>query len=215
MPSVTAVCVMHALLPEPSNPDGTTGIDKRPVDGRVAVGPLGVHGDRQLDTAHHGGEEFAVYLYGDADAAWWATELAREIPPGLFGENVRVSGLDVSAFVIGQRLGVGADGLVLEVTAPRNPCATFARRIGEPQWVRRFTDGRRPGAYARVLTPGTIGADDEVVVMSVPEHGITVADLMPPARPGAAATLLDAELAGQLILGDRMRQGATRQLSRD
>ena len=214
MPRVTAVCVLHALLAEPTNPDGTTAIDKRAIDGRVPVGPLGLAGDRQMDRRHHGGAEFAVYLYADEDARWWSTELGRPVPPGLFGENVRTSGLDVSALVVGQRLAVGGDGLVLEVTAPRTPCATFARRMGEEHWARRFTQRRAPGAYARVEVAGTIGAGDEVLPLSVPTHGITVADLMSPARAGAAAALLDAELAGELTLGERMRRGAVRERAR-
>jgi MOSC domain-containing protein YiiM len=46
-PRVTAVCVVHTLLPEPSTPSGLTSIDKRPVEGPVPVGPLGVRGDSQ------------------------------------------------------------------------------------------------------------------------------------------------------------------------
>ena len=82
-------------------------------------------------------------------------ELGREIPPGLFGENLRTSGIDLSGIRIGQVLRIG-DDVVLEVTAPRTPCATFARRMGEPHWVRRFTERRAPGAYARVLQAGVV-----------------------------------------------------------
>lgn len=208
------MCVVHALLPEPSTPTGLTSIDKRPVRGPVPVGPLGVRGDSQQDTAHHGGDEYAVYLYADEDASAWAADLGREVAPGLFGENLRTAGLDVSGLVIGTHLAVGGSGLQLEVTAPRNPCATFARRMAEPGWVRRFTARRAPGAYARVLVEGEVAAGDHIEVLSVPEHGITVADLMKPARPGAPAALLAAADAGQVNLGPRMRSDATKELVR-
>jgi MOSC domain-containing protein YiiM len=213
-PQVTAVCVVHELLPEPSTPTGMTSIDKRPVAGPVPVGPLGVRGASQQDTEHHGGDEYAVYLYADEDADAWAVELGREVPPGLFGENLRTSGLDVSGLVIGSHLAVGSTGLMLEVTAPRNPCATFARRMGEPAWVRRFTERRAPGAYARVLVQGEVAAGDPIDVVAVPAHGITVADLMKPARPGAPAALLAADASGQISLGPRMRRDATKELVR-
>ncbi|MCU0284287.1 MAG: MOSC domain-containing protein [Candidatus Nanopelagicales bacterium] len=213
VPSVTAVCVVHALLPEPSTPTGLTSIDKRPVPGPVQVGPLGLAGDSQQDTPHHGGAEFAVYLYAEEDAAAWAAELGREVPPGLFGENLRTAGLDVSGLVVGSRLAVG-DAVVLEVTAPRNPCATFARRMGEPHWVRRFADRRAPGAYARVEASGAVRAGDALTLLSVPAHGVTVADLMAPALPGAAAALLAAEEASEVVLGERMRRGARQELAR-
>lgn len=214
MSQVTAVCVLHTLLPEPTNPDGVTAIDKRPVPTRVLVGPVGLAGDRSMDVAHHGGEEYAIYLYADEDAVWWATELGRQIDPGLFGENLRTSGLDVSGLVVGQRLRIGDDGLVVEITAPRNPCATFARRMGEQRWVRRFGERRAPGAYVRVVEPGSVRCGDAIESLAVPAHGITVADLATPALPGAAATLLAAHDAGEIVLGPRMHRGAVREAAR-
>jgi MOSC domain-containing protein YiiM len=211
---VTAVCVLHTLLPEPGNPDGLTAIDKRAVANPVHVGPLGLAGDQQRDTAHHGGEEYAVYLYADEDAARWAAELRRDIPPGLFGENVRTSGLDVSGLVIGTTLRLGPAGPVVAVTSPRNPCATFARRMGEPRWVRRFAEERAPGAYVRVVAPGDLAVGDPIDVMAVPGHGVTVSDLMSPARPGTAAALLAAAGAGEVELGPRMRSDAERERAR-
>jgi MOSC domain-containing protein YiiM len=213
VPTVTAVCVVHTLLPEPSTPSGLTSIDKRPVAGPVQAGPLGLSGDSQQDTPHHGGEEFAVYLYAEEDAAAWADELGRDVPPGLFGENLRTRGLDVSGLVVGSRLALG-DAVVLEVTAPRNPCATFARRMGEQHWVRRFAQRRAPGAYTRVEVAGPVREGDTIAVLSVPAHGVTVADLMAPALPGAAAALLAAEEAGDVVLGERMRRGARQELAR-
>jgi MOSC domain-containing protein YiiM len=207
MAHISAVCVLHRLRPEPDNPDGTTAIDKRPVAGPVAVGPLGVAGDLQVDREHHGGVDQAVYLYADEDAQWWAAELGRDIPPGLFGENLRTVGIDLSATRIGQRFRVG-DGPVLEVTAPRTPCMTFARRMDEPHWVKRFTDRRAPGAYARVVEPGAISAGDPVVPLPSPDHDVTVAALLPPVEPGAFQRLLDAERAGAVELSGRLRRKA-------
>jgi MOSC domain-containing protein YiiM len=109
---------------------------------------------------------------------------------------------------------IGTGGLLVEVTSPRNPCGTFARRMGEPHWVKRFTQRRAPGAYVRVLAAGPVAAGDDVEVLSVPRHGITVADLMAPARPGAAAALLGAAEAGEVILGPRMRSDAEREQQR-
>ena len=211
MAHISAVCVLHALLPDPPDSDGRTAIDKRPVRGPVAVGPLGLEGDRQVDTEHHGGVDQAVYLYSDEDADWWAGELGRDIPPGLFGENLRTSGIDLSAARIGQQLRVG-EALVLEVTAPRTPCSTFARRMGEPHWVKRFTQRRAPGAYARVVEPGAVEVGDEVVVLTEPAHDVSVAAVMPPVESGAFARLLDAERAGTVALSDRLRTAARKSL---
>jgi len=169
---VTAVCLVHQLRPEHTNPDGLTAIDKRPVDFDVPVGPYGLAGDLVKDSRHHGGIEQAVYAYADEDAAWWAGELAREITPGLFGENLRIAGLDLTGAEIGERWRVGGSGLELELTSPRIPCATFARRIGEEHWVKRFAGHGAPGGYFAVTGSGPVQVGDAVEVVHRPGHGV-------------------------------------------
>jgi MOSC domain-containing protein YiiM len=72
---IEAVCVSgNDLYRLPTRP---SGIDKRPVTGRVAVHPLGLEGDVQVNKKHHGGEGQAVYAYAQEDAVWWEAELAR------------------------------------------------------------------------------------------------------------------------------------------
>ena len=121
----------------------------------------------------HGGEDQALYAYSQADADYWAAELGRDIPPGYFGENLRVAGLDATNAVIGERWKIGLD-VEVEVTSPRRPCSTFQRRVGEPHWVKRFTEAGRVGAYLRVVRPGTIQAGDHIHRLYVPAHGVTV-----------------------------------------
>ena len=208
---VTAVCVVHTYHPEPTNPGGMTAIDKRPLVGRVEVGPLGVSGDIQLDTEHHGGEEQAVYVYADEDAAWWAAQLGREIPPGRFGENLRLAGVDVTAAEIGERWRIGGpDGLLLQVTMPRVPCATFQRRMDEPHWVKRFSAAGRTGAYLTVVRTGAVAAGDEVTVEFRPGHGVTIGDSFLRPEPAVMQRLLDADAAGAFELTPKMRRHAHR-----
>ena len=169
MASLLAVCVVHELRRDRGN-IGVTAIDKRPVDGPVKVRKLGLFADAQLDRKHHGGEDKALYAYAQEDADWWQNELGRELPPGWFGENLRVSGLDVNAARVGERWTIG--GIEVEVTMPRTPCATFARWVGGTDargWVRRFAEAGRLGPYLRVVRTGTVQAGDSVEVVSVPD----------------------------------------------
>ncbi|MEU1429472.1 MOSC domain-containing protein [Nocardia sp. NPDC005746] len=190
---VLAVCVVHAELevPAKSSKVGRTAIDKRPVPHRVPVRALGLDGDHVCDTKHHGGAHQAVYAYAEEDARRWSTELGRELAAGWFGENLRIAGLPVSDAVLGERWAIG--DTLLEVSAPRVPCATFQWRTGEPQWVKRFTAQANTGAYLRVLTEGGIGAGDEVRVVHIPEHGVTVRDLFAGADPARLELLESAE----------------------
>ena len=169
MSRLAAVCVVHQLRPDPGN--GVTAIDKRPVDGRVRVGRYGVRGDVQADRKHHGGLDKALYAYAEEDAAYWEGELGRALPPGFFGENLRTEGIDVNAARIGEVWRIG-ETVTVEVTMPRTPCQTFARRVGGPEqrgWVKRFSDERRLGPYLRVLRNGFVEAGDPIVVVSRPE----------------------------------------------
>jgi MOSC domain-containing protein YiiM len=174
---VSSVNVVHALVPDTRGDLDLTAIDKRARDGRVHVGPVGLRGDDQYDKRNHGGVEQAVYAYACEDAQWWANELGYEITPGRFGENLSTAGLDVTGAVLGERWRVGDDGLVLEVSSPRVPCATFQGWMDESHWVKRFTDHGAPGAYLRVITEGTVGAGDQVEVLHQPEHGVTVGEV--------------------------------------
>jgi MOSC domain-containing protein YiiM len=168
-----AVCVSGRDLPAVHDRRPVrTGIDKRPVSGRVAVHPLGLEGDVQVNRRHHGGEGQAVYAYAQEDADFWIAELRRPLPPGRFGENLRTTGLDLRRAVLGERWQVGT--ALFEVTAWRVPCANFARFWGVPDLVKRFAAHGATGAYLRVLQTGEIGAGDAVDVLSCPVHGITV-----------------------------------------
>ncbi|MFA0851499.1 MOSC domain-containing protein (plasmid) [Curtobacterium sp. WHRI 8282] len=189
MSLVTAVCRVDRLLPD-SGIIGVTAIDKRPVTGSVRVRPLGLRADVQANRKYHGGVDQAVYAYADEDAAYFADLLEREVPPGLFGENIRTSGIDVTGAVTGERWRIG-DTLVLEVTVPRTPCGTFARRMGIDQWVKRFADEGRPGAYFRVVKSGSVAAGDPVEVTYRPEHGVTIGEIFGDLAPDRARAVLE------------------------
>lgn len=169
-------------VPYTDQPQGLTGMDKRPADGPVRVtapgpkgiGASGLAGDAVCDTRHHGGEHQAVYAMAREELDGWERELGRPLPNGSFGENLTTMGLDVSGARIGERWRIGAR-VVLEVTAGRIPCLTFQSHLGERQWVRRFTEKGAPGAYFRVVEPGEIQAGDPVEIVHRPDHEVTVA----------------------------------------
>jgi MOSC domain-containing protein YiiM len=176
-----SVNVVHQILDDPGGTPGRTAIDKRPVPGRVYVAELGLQGDAQLDTKHHGGPFQAVYAYAEEDLDWWREQLQRDLPPGSFGENLTTSGIDVTRAVIGEqwRIGEGDDAVVVEVTSPRIPCRTFATFMGEKHWVKRFFQHGAPGAYLSVVKTGYVRAGDPIEVVSRPVAGERIADVFP------------------------------------
>ena len=138
-----------------------TGIYKLPIlHEAVQVTSLGIIEDFIGNAKHHGGPDQAIYVYGLKDYAWWSTELGHAIEAGTFGENLTVSELESAKFNIGDYLHINA--VTLQVTAPRIPCGTFAKRMDDPKFVKRFRSAERPGLYCRVISEGTIKAGDDV-----------------------------------------------------
>jgi MOSC domain-containing protein YiiM len=173
---------LAAPRPNPAKTVGTTGIDKRPAQTAVQVrapGPKGtglgsgVVGDRVFDMAHHGGDDQAVYAYAREDLDHWQAELGRELPGGVFGENLTTRGLNVTGALIGERWRVGS-AVVLEVAVPRIPCGTFAHWMAEQGWIKRFTIAARPGAYLRVISAGVMARGDPITVEHRPGHAVTI-----------------------------------------
>jgi MOSC domain-containing protein YiiM len=161
---------------------GRTGIDKRPVDGPLVLdGPgvdrddgSGVRGDTVADTKNHGGRYQAVYAFDVEDLRHWSAKLGKQLTPGSAGENLTMSECDCSRAVIGERWRIGS--AVLRVTCPRIPCKVFAGFWDIPDLIRQFSAFGRSGAYFAVEEQGKIAPGDARVVLSRPEHGVTVAD---------------------------------------
>lgn len=187
---LVAVCAVGEL--HEAGRGGETAIDKRPLAGRVGIEPLGVAGDMQMDKAHHGGPDQALYAYAREEAQRWADELGHEVNPGNFGENLAVRGMPVTDALVGERWRIGPT-VVVETTLPRVPCVTFKTWMGEPRWVKRFSERGDVGSYLRVITPGTVEAGDPIEVISRPSHGVAIRELFTAERqdPARLRRLLD------------------------
>ena len=215
------VLTVNLAHPRP-NPDekagGTTGIDKRPTDDAVAVrapGPMagglgsGLVGDTIGNHRVHGGDDQAVYAYAREDLDTWQAAMRRELGNGVFGENVTTSGVDVTNARIGELWRVGSDGLRLEISRPRIPCRTFAQWLSVRGWIKTFTGAAMPGAYLRVVEPGTMRAGDDIEVVDRPGHSVTIGVVFRAltTEPELLPLLLEAE-----ALPDALKERARRRV---
>jgi MOSC domain-containing protein YiiM len=176
-----------------------SAIGKQPVSGRVRVAGVNLDGDDQADRRVHGGPDQAVYAYATEDAAWWSRELDRDVPPGIFGENLTTVGLDQTGALVGERWRVG--GVLLEVSGPRIPCAKPGRAFADGRMVERFAKALRPGAYLRIIEEGELGAGDAITIVARPDHDVTIALV-------AEALLHNAALAPRLLAAPRLHPRA-------
>jgi MOSC domain-containing protein YiiM len=159
----------------------TSAIWKTPVAGPVHAGPLGLAGDAVANRKVHGGPDQAVLMYAAAHYPHWELELGRGMEPGAFGENLTVEGLDEDGVCIGDVLEIGP--VHLEVSQPRQPCATLARRHQVPDMIALVRRNGRSGWYLRVVLEGNLEAGETIRLLDRPNPAWTVRR--------AARTMLD------------------------
>jgi MOSC domain-containing protein YiiM len=150
----------------------TSGIFKSPVEGPVRIDGVNLHGDDQADRENHGGPIRAVYAYAEEDYLWWQETLGQTLPPGKFGENLTLRGVDISDALIGERWRVGT--AILEVTSPRVPCYKLAMVMDDAKFIKTFARALRPGAYLGIVEQGDVSAGDSVEIVHKPEHALTL-----------------------------------------
>jgi MOSC domain-containing protein YiiM len=154
----------------------STGIFKKPVEGRVMLRRLNLEGDRQSDLSVHGGPEKAVYAYPSEHYDFWRSELPEmELPPGMFGENLTTEGVSEETVYIGDRFR--SKGAELTVTQPRLPCYKLALKFGCADIIKRFLASGRTGFYFSVQSEGDIGAGDELELIERSVHAVRVSDI--------------------------------------
>jgi MOSC domain-containing protein YiiM len=145
----------------------TSAIWKSAVRGRLHVGRLGLEGDSVANRRYHGGPDQAVLAYAGEHYARWAEEWRQsEMPGGSFGENFTLAGVTEETVCIGDLLSIG--GARFQVSQPREPCATLARRHKRADLVKTVAGNGRGGWYLRVLEEGEVGAGDSVSIVDRP-----------------------------------------------
>lgn len=154
----------------------STGIFKSPVEGRVMMRTLNLDGDRQADLTVHGGPEKAVYVYPSEHYEHWKQQFPEmELPWGMFGENLTVTGLSETEVHIGDKFQIG-DAQVM-VTQPRMPCYKLGIRFGRTDIIKKFLVSERTGFYLSVLKEGEVGVGDEIVSLEKNESSVRVVEV--------------------------------------
>jgi MOSC domain-containing protein YiiM len=143
------------------------GVPKRPLE-RAVIGTLGVEGDRQANTEHHGGPERALCLFSLEKIEALQAE-GHPIGPGGAGENVTITGLDWDAVAPGSRLRLG-EAVLIEITGYTAPCYKIEANFSDKDF-NRINQKTNPGwsrAYAKVIEGGALVPGDAVELLSGP-----------------------------------------------
>lgn len=140
------------------------GVPKLPV-ASVRVHRLGLEGDAHNDFADHGGPLRAVSLFA-IEAIRRVAADGNPIAPGTTGENVTTEGIELGALDYGTRLAIGPE-LIVELTAPANPCKTIAHNFADGRFARMSVKVHPMDTrlYASVVREGTIRPGDTIRVL--------------------------------------------------
>jgi MOSC domain-containing protein YiiM len=153
------------------------GVPKRPIP-RAWVTRLGLEADGHFEPEPiHGGLIGAVCLYS-VESIERVTDDGNTAFPGAFGENLTLEGIELGELTPGDRLTVGDQGLVIEITKHAAPCQTqghwfIDRRIARISPKTHPEDARW---YASVVSEGWVAPGDRVEVARAGVRPSTDAD---------------------------------------
>ena len=136
------------------------GMPKLPVM-FARVTAAGVDGDRQRNLKFHGGPDRAVCIFSE-ELYEELKEAGVDVPgAGSIGENFTTRGLDLRKLGKGDRLRVGTDGCVVEITNVRVPCKQLRKWDADlPELI-----VGRSGWVAKVIADGTVRPGDQIEVL--------------------------------------------------
>jgi len=151
------VLSIHSGKQEPlaGKPGATSASRKVALPGPVFVDTLGVRGDVQVDTRHHGGRFKALCAYASEHYPACHARAGVAMPPGSFGENLHLGGLEDADVCVGDLYELGG-GVRVRVAGPRAPCRTLAAHWGDKGFHLWTKEQRVTGWYMAVEVAGAL-----------------------------------------------------------
>ena len=152
-----------------------TGIHKKPTTTPIYLEKENVKGDEVTNRRVHGGEFKACYLFSANHYPHWKNLYPNlDWHYGMLGENLTVEGLDETQLTVGDVYKVG--NALIQVTQPREPCTTFAAKMGTPKIMEQFIAHGRPGTYIKVLKEGSVTVGDTFELVEKTNNSISIAN---------------------------------------
>ncbi|KAI1085143.1 PK beta-barrel-protein domain-containing protein-like protein [Whalleya microplaca] len=185
-----------------------TGIDKNMRSGRIPVSFVGLDADEH-DLTFHGGPDKAIHGYCCSHYQTWQTEFpeaAARFQRGGFGENFVTARMNERNVCIGDIVSVGNDGVLLQVSLPRQPCFKLNHRFQLKNFAPNTYRTSRTGWYYRVLHEGTVQAGDEIRLVERRWPKWTIERVQEYLHRTLDDAAMNEELASIMDMGDESRK---------
>ncbi|HUB28421.1 MAG TPA: MOSC domain-containing protein [Terracidiphilus sp.] len=148
-----------------------TSIARRRASGAVYLSSDGFAQDK-VAQPYHGGPDAAACVHLAEHYAFWREKHATELPHGHLGENLVLEGIEEAEICAGDVVRIGA--ALVQVSCPRIPCDTQARRAGRTDWVKLTIRENRTGFYLRVRESGEVEAGDRWLLQERPHERASI-----------------------------------------
>ncbi|OTA80349.1 hypothetical protein M434DRAFT_86430 [Hypoxylon sp. CO27-5] len=185
-----------------------TGIDKKLRSGRIPVSFIGLDEDEH-DLVFHGGPDKAIHGYCCTHYPTWQKEFpeaAARFNRGGFGENFVTERMNERNVCIGDIVSVGDDGVLLQVSLPRQPCFKLNHRFQLKNFAPNTYKTSRTGWYYRVLHEGTVQAGDEIRLVERKWPKWTIERVQEYLHRKQDDAAMNEELAAVAEMGDESRK---------
>ncbi|KAI0861548.1 pyruvate kinase-like protein [Xylaria cubensis] len=185
-----------------------SGIDKQLRKGKVPVSFLGLDADEH-DLTFHGGKDKAIHGYCSSHYPQWSQEFPgaeARFKPGGFGENFVTKQMNERNICIGDILSVGNDGVLLQISLPRQPCFKLNHRFQLKNFAPNTYKTSRTGWYYRVLREGTVQAGDEIRLVERKWPGWTIERVQEYLHRTPDNPEMNEELSQIVDMGDESRK---------
>ncbi|KAL7622732.1 hypothetical protein AAE478_006410 [Parahypoxylon ruwenzoriense] len=193
-----------------------TGINKKIRPGRIPVSFLGLDADEH-DLVFHGGRDKAIHGYCCSHYPTWQKEFpeaAARFKRGGFGENFVTRHMNERNICIGDIVSVGNDGLLLQVSLPRQPCFKLNHRFQLKNFAPNTYRTSRTGWYYRVLREGTVQAGDEIRLVERRWPKWTIERIQEYLHRNTDDAAANEELASVGDMGDESRKAFERRVEK-
>ena len=153
-----------------------TGIFKEPVNNLLEVKGVNIAGDDQADRKIHGGINKSIFAYPVEHNENWRNEYpAKEMPFGMFGENLTTEGIFEDKVNVGDTFKVGTTELI--AVQPRMPCYKLGIRFNDQEIQKKFLQTSFSGIYFKIAIEGSIKSGDSISLLEKDPNNITILDI--------------------------------------
>lgn len=153
-----------------------TGIYKKPIQEPLEAKGINIEGDDQGNRKTHGGIDRAIYSYPMEHYSYWKKQYpTKELPFGMFGENLTTEGLLEKDVKVGDIFKIGTTKIM--ALQPRMPCYRLGYKFDDEKIIDKFLETDYCGIFYRIIKEGKLQVGDEINLIKSDPDSMTIVEI--------------------------------------